>query len=280
MECDINTATLIIGKRSNLSSYLYKKVPNVIILSTEQLSKSLSCLDKYEKINIVFNNFQPSSKVNDLSSPLAYINTSFLLTINIVNYIITNNILINKIIYTSSSSVYGDTELSLESNTTSPQNVYSFIKRANEEYLLKICTDNCINLTIARVFNMFGGTDIFSVVSKIINCCSNNKELTIVNKGLSVRSYIHVSDVAKIYKKILCESYKGIRIMNVSSGFHFSVHDLLSYANENGYHVVVKNINRNEIPCSISDMKLLNSIIDTSDFVNVKDYIVRKISSI
>ena len=68
--------------------------------------------------------------------------------------------------------------------------------------------------------------------------------------------------------------------MNVSSGFHFSVHDLLSYANENGYHVVVKNINRNEIPCSISDMKLLNSIIDTSDFVNVKDYIVRKISSI
>ena len=98
--------TIIIGKRSVLTNSLAKHLNNFEIIS--QNDKDLERLQKFrsEKINIIFNNFFPSSKLNNLNSndfdkfsKYSIFNLSKILSG-------LNKKKICKIIYTSSSSVY------------------------------------------------------------------------------------------------------------------------------------------------------------------------------
>ena len=63
-------SNIIIGKRSFVSKSLKRNNKNNIILSiNDLLNKSvINEINNYKKINLVFNNFYPSSKLNLLSS--------------------------------------------------------------------------------------------------------------------------------------------------------------------------------------------------------------------
>jgi len=89
---------------------------------------------------------------------------------------------IKTLIYSSSCVVYGNTkEISLESDLPSPTSLNGIIKLSSEMYLTEYLKDSGINLIFARIFNMYGGNDKFSVISKIINAMENNKDFTIYN---------------------------------------------------------------------------------------------------
>ena len=62
------THNIIIGKRSFLSLSLKKINKKNIILSTHDLSDKsiIKKINQYKKVNLVFNNFYPSSKLNVL----------------------------------------------------------------------------------------------------------------------------------------------------------------------------------------------------------------------
>ena len=112
---------IIIGKNSNLSKYLAKNIDNSYRVSSQNIDSEINSINLSDsKINIIFNNFQVSTKLNDLSNPAEYINRSIMTTAKVLNYILDNNLNINKIIYTSSSSVYGNNELCHESDPLHP----------------------------------------------------------------------------------------------------------------------------------------------------------------
>jgi UDP-glucose 4-epimerase len=111
---------------------------------------------------------------------------------------------IKTLIYSSSCVVYGNTkEISLESDLPSPTSLNGIIKLSSEMYLTEYLKDSGINLIFARIFNMYGGNDKFSVISKIINAMENNKDFTIYNYGKETRDFIHVEVVAAIYLKLI-----------------------------------------------------------------------------
>ena len=100
------TINVVIGKRITISHALKKKIPNIIVLSSNSKKDMLKLSSLKKKVNIIFNNFYPSSKINTISSK-DYNNFNQLTLksiIEIISLIKTSNI--NKIIYTSSSSVY------------------------------------------------------------------------------------------------------------------------------------------------------------------------------
>ena len=223
---------IIIGKRSNLTQRLLYAFDNSIAISSDNIVEGMGGIDwSSHNVNLILNQFHPATQLNDLSLPIDYINNAIGNTAKILEFIRSKNININKIIYTSSSSVYGNNKSCHERDIYAPVNLHSALKVANEKLVIKFCQNANIDYTIARVFNMYGGADNFSIISKIINCYKKNQTLTLVNKGQSIRDFIHIDDVVNIYHKIL--SIQNLPVINVASGKGESILSILNHLEKN-----------------------------------------------
>jgi len=267
---------LIIGKNSNLSQHLSKKFSNCFLISSRKIVQDINVLDEFKdkKINLIFNNFQPAVQLNSLGKSSEYIKNAILNTSLVLDYFKDSNI--NKIIYTSSSSVYGSNILCKESDDLKPMNLHASLKVANEKLIEKFCTDHDIDYTIVRIFNMYGGNDRFSVVSKIINAYKNNMELTIVNKGNAIRDFIHIDDVVDVYVKLL--DLKDVKVLNIGTGLGSSIKGILDFLSHNGIEIKIKNTFRDELKTSTSDARLLYETIGKKDFIDIESYLKKELN--
>lgn len=270
--------TLIIGKDSNLSKHLGKEIKNIILISSRELTTHSNLLATYKDttINLMFNNYHPSTQLNNISNVEEYIINSIQTTSKILELTISNNITINKIIYTSSSSVYGDNILCNEKDKLEPTNLHASLKVSNEKLIEYFCSKNGIDYTITRIFNMYGGDDKFSVISKIINAAKNSKELTIVNNGNAIRDFIHINDVVKIYTKLL--HIKNLKIINIGTGTGSSIKNILLFLTHNNYHIKYKSIEKKELKISTADTKQLQEVLNNDTFINLEDYLKKELS--
>ena len=270
---------IIIGKNSNLTNKLSNKLLDCNILSSREIlssSKILNELKEQLDINIIFNNFQTAINLNKFDNLESYISNSIISTSRILDFFNKNHIKINKIIYTSSSSVYGNNILCNEKDELKPMNLHASLKVANEKLIEKFCLDNNIDYTIARIFNMYGGDDNFSIISKIIQAYKDNNELTIVNNGNSIRDFIHIEDVVDIYLKIL--ELKNVNILNIGTGEGNSVKNILDYLKNNNINLKLKNINRSELKISTADTQYLNSLFCEIKFRQINDYLKKELN--
>jgi len=262
--------TLIIGKESNLSQHLASKIENTTLLSSREIKENIEILSIYknEKINIIFNNFQASTELNNMQDSSDYITNSILITSKILEYFKHSSV--NKIIYTSSSSVYGNNILCSETDEVKPLNLHSSLKIANEKLIEKFCSLHNINFTITRIFNMYGGDDKFSVISKILNAAKNNKEITIVNSGNAIRDFIHIDDVVAIYSELL---KVNVKLLNIGTGNGVSIKSLIDFLHYRGVDLKVKNIQRDELKISTADVKLLKETLHKNTFKELEEYL-------
>lgn len=271
------TETIIIGKESNLSNKLCKSLGSRCnLISSRELLKDLSILEKYKdsEINIIFNNFQPATKLSELNSPRNYISNAITVTALVLEYFV--NTKINKIIYTSSSSVYGNNILCKESDTLKPMSLQASLKVTNEKLIEKFCLERGIDYSIARVFNMYGGDDRFSIISKIIRAVRNQEEITLVNHGESIRDYIYIDDVVDIYCRLL--QLKGSYIVNVGTGRGISIKTILAFLRERGITIKINNIEKEELKISTADVEQLCKIVGKNNFKNLEKYIEEQLS--
>ena len=139
---------LIIGKDSNLSNVLSIRLDDCISVSSRELIKDINILSQYERkdINIIFNNFQTAVQLNDLVNSQNYIENSILVTSMVLEFFKDTGTNINKIIYTSSSSVYGNNILCNENDQLKPASLYASLKIANEKLIEKFCAHFKIKL--------------------------------------------------------------------------------------------------------------------------------------
>jgi UDP-glucose 4-epimerase len=259
---------------------LFSKFDNAVLISTLEINEELQSINfnKFDKINIIFNQFQQSTLLYTLDEPLEYVNRAILSTTNILEYIKNNNIIVNKIIYTSSSSVYGNNTNSDENDDLNPKSLHASLKIANENLVSLFCEVNNIRYSITRVFNMYGGDDKFSIISKIINAYKNNETLNLINNGEAIRDFIHIDDVVYIYKKLL-EVEDEIKIINIGTGIGKSVLFILDYLRKNNINVSSDSAERDELMVSISNNKLLTSITNNYKFKKVEEFILNNIKS-
>lgn len=264
---------IIIGKNSNLSNHLKNKLQNSKVISSREISRNIKILSKYknQKIKLIFNNFQPATKLNLMSNSKTYIENSIGITSKILNYLLLNNFKIKKIIYTSSSSVYGDNIYSTETDQVKPLNLYASLKIANEKMIKNFCTEKKIDYTISRLFNMYGGNDKFSIISKIFLAIRFNKELMIVNNGNSIRDFIHIDDVVNIYIKLL--DIKNIRILNIGTGVGRSIKSIIKYFKKYNITIATKNISKKELKESTANIKILKKTLNKKRFIQIEDFI-------
>jgi UDP-glucose 4-epimerase len=178
---------------------------------------------------------------------------------------------IAKVIFTSSSAVYGTNAWAAESDRCEITNLYSSLKFASELFLREHFADTRITLIIARVFNMYGGTDEFSVISKIINALILGEKFQVSNEGQSVRDFVHVRDVVEIYLRLLDSNFSGV--VNVGTGIGLSVSNLIEKAEITfNRRLKVAYVKRNEIERSVARFDVLQEAVGAIEFYSVDQY--------
>jgi len=140
---------------------------------------------------------------------------------------------IPKILFASSSSVYGDNkQLPVnESSTLTPKNFYGLSKKSNEEmasvysYYYKI---KIIGLRFFTVYGPWGRPDM--VMLKLINSFYKKEKFYLNNFGNHTRDFTYIDDVVKIIIK-LSQSNKirnNFEIFNICSSKPLSLLYLVS----------------------------------------------------
>jgi UDP-glucose 4-epimerase len=150
-------------------------------------------------------------------NPNKYYNNNFLNTVKLLNNIKDSKI--KKIIFASTCSVYGESNLPFKENSKiDTKNNYGFSKYLCEEFIKNFCKKNNINYAILRYFNV-AGSDYKNNLGQINNngqliknisaSILKNKPINVYGKdyntkdGTCVRDYIHVKDLTDIHIKAL-----------------------------------------------------------------------------
>ena len=119
--------TIILGKRSYLSNKLGLNIPSSTLYNVNEFKEF--CISNKKRFNLIINIFYPSSQLSEINN----YHNFFDLSVNNLSSVLDkiNNKHINKIIYTSSSSVYGSINDHNYLNDTNNRQLYSSTKLLN-----------------------------------------------------------------------------------------------------------------------------------------------------
>ncbi len=163
-------------------------------------------------------------------------------TTNEVNVTGTLNVLqaarakgVKKVIYASSSSVYGDLEElpKREDMVPKPISPYAVSKLAGEYYCRSFCSLYGLETVVLRYFNVFGpyqdpSSEYSGVIAKFITALLSGKPLTVYGDGEQSRDFTFVDDVveATILAAISPSECSGM-VFNVARGQRANLRELI-----------------------------------------------------
>jgi|TARA_B110001452_G_C15223084_1_gene423963 UDP-glucose 4-epimerase len=185
---------------------------------------------------------------------------------------------INKIIYSSSSGVYGKLNYKKnvkESATVAPVSAYSVSKRACEFYLKSFYQENKITAIAVRLFNLYGPRqDDRMVIARFIKQALANKPITVYGSGKQTRDFTYIDDCIKVFD-LLNKKIKGFHIINSSKGKDFNILGLAKKIKKNLkskskiIHLKVpKNLEEFQVLKRCGDSSKLNKLINYKPSTN------------
>ncbi len=262
--------TYIIGT-GYLSNELLKELPNSKILAAKTFIEQIKIINKSrKKFNLIINSFYSSRKLKNLYSYKVFIDKSLSEIADIFDKI--NPQKINKILYSSSSSVYGSINDKIKISDQNNRYIYSSLKLSGEMLVKSFSNKSKIDLNICRIFNLYGQNDNFSIIFKLKFILKKNKNKIIIhNSGRSIRDFIHVNDVAIIYKKLLQK--KGSDIIDIGTGKGIRLIDLIDSLKIPKAKLLFKKNFTNEISESIANKKNLLKKIKFFKFKKIENFL-------
>lgn len=143
---------------------------------------------------------------------------------------------VNKIIYASSSSVYGDNELEykLEENIGKQLSPYGLSKRFDEMLARNFSELYGIKFYGTRYFNVFGenqksDSEYSAVIPKFINLILDNKSPIIYGDGEQKRDFTYIKNVVDMNINLIKNiDIEGSHVFNVGMGESTSVNELFN----------------------------------------------------
>ena len=171
-----------------------------------------------KKIDVIVHLAAQAGVRYSIINPNKYLDVNISGFMNLIKAI--KNKKINKFIYASSSSVYGDSKKFplKENDNLNPKNIYGLSKKINEEianlkqYNFKI---NFIGLRFFTIFGEWGRPDMF--MFKLFKAFFLKKTFYLNNYGNHIRDFTYIGDVKKIVEKLINKKISGHHIFNVCS---------------------------------------------------------------
>ena len=203
---------------SNIVKLLIKEKHEVVIIDNMHTGKKENLEEIMDKIEFceldIRNILELENKIKDVDgifheAALTIVQESFIMKEEYydVNVKGTENILKIakkygiKVVFASSSSVYGNTETIpiIEDSERNPINPYGKTK-LEDEFLAEKYSDNGVSVIGLRYFNIFGKGQTGSyagVITKFLNQLNEKKSPVIFGDGSQIRDFIFVEDIAQ-----------------------------------------------------------------------------------
>jgi UDP-glucose 4-epimerase len=186
---------------------------------------------------------------------------------------------IKKLVFSSTSSVYGDpiefpVKETFEANPMSP---YALQKLCSEQYIKMFTELYGIKAVCLRYFNVFGNRMTSegaykSVISIFMDQHKEGKPLTITNDGNQRRDFINVTDVVKANYLACINDTGSFDIFNVGYGENISVNEIANYFNSETTYIG----NRIEPRETLCDNTKIKNKLGWSPSISVGDWLNKK----
>ena len=201
-----------------------------------QKKKQLNILSKY-KFDFVINLAAQAGVRYAFKNPDSYIKSNVVGFTNLISFVKDNNI--KKLIFASTSSVYGDIKTfpwSESDKINSPLTIYSSSKIFNENLAYsysKYYDIQCLGLRFFTVYGEFGRPDmsIYNFTKNILE----NKPITIFNNGNHMRDFTHVDIIKDIFSQLITKrkinnvfKKSNFEVLNIAGGNKIKLLDLVS----------------------------------------------------
>ena len=185
-------------------------------------------LQNKKKINAIFSKFKfdyvfhlaaQAGVRYSINEPRKYIDSNINGYYNVLEAC--KNFKIKRLIYASSSSVYGDSKKFplKENHILQPNNTYSLTKKFNEDIAKVFNKYYKINMTGIRFFTIYGEwgrPDMF--INKLIFSNLKKKTFFLNNFGNHFRDFTYVGDVVEIlYKLVKTKKIQNNQVFNICS---------------------------------------------------------------
>ena len=260
------------GKVENLQNINHE---NLTLIEKDLNDADLD--DILTDVDYVFHLAAMASVPLSIENPSECIENNMDATIKLINACKNNNV--KKIIFSSSSSVYGDnTNIPLkESEYPLPKSPYAASK-ASGELLLKTYYDAYgLNYISWRYFNVFGpkqdkNSQYAAVIPNFITALLEGEQPIIYGDGEQTRDFIYIRDVVNANIKAAESDYNGI--INVASGKKTTINELYKIISETlGSNIEPKYLpeRKGDIKHSLADvnnMKKIDYKVNLNDFEN------------
>ena len=255
---------IIVGKRSFLSVSLKEKLKKSTVISINNFDKK-RFKEKYKnlKINVIINHFYPISKINRKNSSY-FIKKSVNEISTFLNYLDEFNI--NKIILSSSSSVYGRNLKNLDFS----RYYYGKAKYECEQIIKKFCSKK--NVIIQYVEYLICTAEVIKILLYIkFYPQLKIKKFKIINNGNGRRDFIHVRDVTEIYANLL--KVNKNEVIDLGTGNSTKIKDILEMLPKNKLKIINFNKSINEIPTSVAKRNIQSYRLRNKVFIKLENII-------
>lgn len=236
---------------SNLARYLSHQQNHVIVLddlstghkkniddlvnerTIEFIEGSVTDLDllqdSFQNIDYIFHEAALPSVPRSIKDPLTSNDVNINGTLNVL--IAAKDTGVKKVIYASSSSVYGDTPTlpKLELMIPNPLSPYAVTKLTGEYYCQVFTNVFHLPTVILRYFNVYGprqdpSSEYAAVIPKFIISVMNGQSPIIYGDGEQTRDFTYVDDV--IQANILAAESNATGVFNAAGGRRITINEL------------------------------------------------------
>ena len=220
------------GKLENLS-----EIKDEIEIIRGDIRDAAAVRDAIGGVEIVFHEAALGSVPRSVADPLTTHETNITGTLNVL--LAARDAGVRRVVYASSSSVYGETPVlpKIEDMHPHPLSPYALSKLTGEHYLSVFNKVYGLESVSLRYFNIFGPrqdpeSEYAAVIPKFVTALLEGRSPTIYGDGLQSRDFTYVDNVVEANLLASESSAAPGGIFNVACGGRYSLLELLTKLNE------------------------------------------------
>jgi len=237
-------------------------------------------LPLFKEINYVFHLAADPRVVFSVKNPIESHKVNIDGTLNVLHASYKNKV--KRLIFASSSAVYGDTKkLPLKEDITpNPVSPYGLHKLIDEYYCKLFSNLYNLETVCLRYFNVYGprmdpNGPYALVIGKFLKLRKENKPLTIYGDGKQTRDFVYVDDVIKA--NILAMKNKKVgrgEVINICSEKNYSINYIAKLIGGKKIYLPAR---RGEMRHTLGDNSLTKKLLGWKPKINIEEGIKRLI---
>jgi nucleoside-diphosphate-sugar epimerase len=264
------------GKRENLTDFVNDRRVEII---EGDLRDSSLIIEASRGVDIIFHEAALPSVTRSVKAPFTTNDVNVTGTLKLLQSARINHV--RRVIYASSSSIYGDSKTlpKTEDMKPNPLSPYAVSKLAGEYYMNVYNRLYGIETVILRYFNVYGpyqdpNSEYSGVIAKFIKAFMNNQQITVYGDGEQSRDFTYVDDVVEA-NILAAKSKISGEVFNVAGGNRHSLNYMIGILkkifNKKEYPVIYTKFCQGDIKHSQAGVEKIKKNLNFITKINFKN---------